>query len=67
VIGFVVECAVALLLSSLHMKTVLAGVVSVTCGVAAYAWCGGFQQDLRRSRSRRMEAQGRGTVSSRSG
>jgi hypothetical protein len=66
-IGFVVECAVALLLWSLHMEALLAGVASVMCGVAAYAWCGGFQGDPRQSRSRSMKPQGRGTVSSRSG
>jgi len=65
--GFVVECAVALLLSNLHIDAVLAGVVSVTCGVAAYAGCGGFQRNLRQSRSGSMKPLGSGTVSSRSG
>jgi len=67
VIGLVVECAAALLLWSLHLETVLAGVASVMCGVAAYAWCGGFQREQRQSRSRSMKPQGRSAVGSRSG
>ena len=47
VIGFVVECAVAFLLWSLRLEAVLAGVAAVMCGVAAYAWCGGFQREQR--------------------
>jgi hypothetical protein len=67
VIGLVVECATALLFWSLHVEAVLAGVASVVCGVAAYAWCGGFRRDQRHFRSRSMKPLGGGTVSSRLG
>jgi hypothetical protein len=45
--GLVTECAVALLLWSLHWETLLAGVTALTCGLAVYAWCGGFHRDQR--------------------
>jgi hypothetical protein len=66
VIGFVVECAAALLFWSLHVEALFAGVASVMCGVAAYAWCGGFQRDRRHSRSPSMKPLGTATVNSRS-
>jgi len=59
VIGFVVEWAVALLLWSLQVEALAAGVTSLTCGVAAYAWCGGFQLDQRQSRSQSVKPLGR--------
>ena len=59
VIGLVVECAVALLLRSLQVEALAAGVTSLTCGVAAYAWCGGFQQDQRQSQLRSVKPLGR--------
>ena len=45
--GLVTECAIALLLWSLHWEAVLAGVASLTRGVAVYAACAHFLGDQR--------------------
>jgi hypothetical protein len=61
-IGFIVECAAALLFWSFRLEAGISGAASVMCGVAAYAGCGGFKRSQQHLRPPRLKTAGRGTV-----